>query len=176
MTAKRWIILATMATVAALLTCYAVAQQDPPPPPGAGMAPGGPGGPGAGPGGPFGAPGAMGPGRGPMPGGGGMGMRLEPVEQFAGILRQLSNLSFDSRAMGVMAVGAMKDETQRKSADVIKDLEEQLAKTKTLGIRNAIRLSLKDMYKKDKDDAKVVEQLKALIDENDKALQAQKGN
>jgi hypothetical protein len=98
----------------------------------------------------------------------------EAVEQFTGMVGHLTRLCFDSHAAGVMAVGALKDEVRRKPAETVKDLEDQLAKTKSLGLRNALRLTLKDLYKRENDDAKVLEQLRALIAENDAALQAEK--
>ena len=94
-----------------------------------------------------------------------------PVADFAGMVRHLRNLCFDSGSVGVLAIGALRDEIRRKPDDVIQDLEGQLETVKTLGLRNAIRLTLKDLYKRQGEDEKALEQLRALIAENDKALQ-----
>lgn len=88
------------------------------------------------------------------------------------LIQRMKQVCFDPETVGVMAVGALNDEVRRKDEDIIKDLEEQLAKVKALGLRNAIRLTLKDLYKRQGKNEKVLEQLKALIAENDKALQA----
>jgi len=99
---------------------------------------------------------------------------LHQMVQFMGILKHLSEMSFDSERVGVAAVGALKDDIRRKPAEVIKDLEAQLGKVKTQGLRNAIRFSLKDVYKQQGEDEKCLAQIRMLIAENDKALQAAK--
>jgi hypothetical protein len=122
--------------------------------PGAGQGgPGGPGGPGMRPGGPGSAP-----------------ARPGQVGEFIGMVHQLAAMTFNSEVMGVMGVGALKDE--RKPAEAIKDLEEQLKDVKTQGIRNAIHLTLKDLYRQLGESDKAIEHIKALIAENDKAIQA----
>ena len=64
----------------------------------------------------------------------------------------------------------VKDEVRRKQEQVLADLEGQLAKTRTLGLRNAIRLTLKDLYKARGDNEKVLGHLRKMIEENDAAL------
>ena len=91
-----------------------------------------------------------------------------------GLIEQMKRLCFDPAAAGLVAAGGLKDDVRRKSADVAKDLETQLAKTKTLGLRNAIRLTLREIYKRQDDDEKVLEHLRAMLAENDAALQAKK--
>ncbi len=95
----------------------------------------------------------------------------EQVAQFVGMLQHMKRLSFDSEMVAVVAVGGLKDDVRRKPPEVIKDLEAQLEKVKTQGIRNAIRLNLKDLYKHQGEDEKALQQLRLLIAENDKALQ-----
>ena len=96
------------------------------------------------------------------------------ISEFAGMLGHLASFCFNSEAIGVMAIGALKDDVRRKPGEVIADLEAQLKEVKTLGLRNTIRLTLKDVYKHQGEDEKVLQQLRALIAENDKALQAEK--
>ncbi len=98
--------------------------------------------------------------------------QAEHMDMMIKLIQRMKQVCFDPETVGVMAVGALKDEVRRKDEDIIKDLEEQLAKVKALGLRNAIRLTLKDLYKRQGKNEKVLEQLKALIAENDKALQA----
>jgi len=94
-----------------------------------------------------------------------MGMMIEMLER-------LKHTCFDPTSAGMMAIGALKDDVRRKPAAVIKDLEDTLGMTKTLGLRNAIRLSLKDMYKAQGEDEKVLQHLRAMLAENDAAIQA----
>ena len=73
--------------------------------------------------------------------------------------------------------GCGNDDTRnrsRKPKEVIEDLEAVLTKTKTLGLRNAIRMTLKDLYKGLGEDEKVLEHLRAMLAECDQALQKDK--
>ena len=91
-----------------------------------------------------------------------------------GLIERMQRLCFDPAAAGLVAAGGLRDDVRRKAADVAKDLEAQLAKTKTLGLRNASRLTLREIYKRQDDDEKVLEHLRAMLAENDAALQAKK--
>ncbi len=75
------------------------------------------------------------------------GEAAERVEMMLGMVRQIERVCFEPTTAGLIAAGGLKDEVPRRPAEIIDDLEEQLARTKTLGLRNAIRLSLKDLYK-----------------------------
>jgi hypothetical protein len=120
---------------------------------------------------------AMNPGAGyatgPGPAG---GQGVGPTDRMVGFLdlvERFRALCADPEASGVMAVASMKDEVRRKPADVIKDYEDMLGKTKSLALRNAIRLALKDLYKAQGEDEKVMETLRAMLAENDAAIQSQ---
>lgn len=63
-----------------------------------------------------------------------------------------------------------------KAAEKIAMLEGLLKDVKTQGLRNALHLALKDLYKAEGDDAKMVEHLKAMVLENDQALQESPGD
>ena len=89
-----------------------------------------------------------------------------------GLIQRMKRICFDPEAAGVIAAAGIRDEVPRKPEEVIKDLEDQLTRTKTLGLRNAIRLSLKDIYKHLGQNDKVLEHLRAMLAENDAALQA----
>ncbi len=97
--------------------------------------------------------------------------QAEHMDVMIGLVHRMKQVCFDPEAVGVMAVGALKDDVRRKDEAIVKDLEEQLAKVKTQGLRNAFRLSLKDIYKRQGENEKVIEHIKALIAENDEALQ-----
>lgn len=93
---------------------------------------------------------------------------------FAEVIGRLSDMAGNSQAVGVLAVGGLKDDIRRKPADIIKDLEGLLGQVKAQAIRNALRLSLKDLYKAQGEDDKALEQLRNLVLENDKALTEKK--
>ena len=190
MTRKQIALLAVvLAASAGMFLSYAMAQPaQPAGPPGPGSsaspgpsAPGGmppgpvPGMPG-GPGGmmPPGSPGAM-PGM--VPGGPAqrpeMMQRMERMGAAMGVVDRMGEICFNPRLAGMLAVGMLKDEVRRKPADVIKEFEEQLGKTKSLGLRNAIRMSLKDLYKAQGEDEKVLDQARAMLAENDQAIGAE---
>ena len=84
------------------------------------------------------------------------------------LIERMRQTSFDPAAASIMALGAIqKDVRREKPEDLINDLEGILAQTKTLGLRNAIRMTLKDLYRAVENDEKVLEHLKAMLLEND---------
>jgi len=88
------------------------------------------------------------------------------------LIGRMRHTSFDPAVAGLVALGALRTDVRReKPEDVINDLEDVLAQTKTLGLRNSIRMMLKDLYRDQDNHAKVLEHLKAVIAENDAALQ-----
>lgn len=127
-----------------------------------------------------GPPGGAPPGAGPMAHRqamtGGQGEGLPPEFQRMGgmihVIGRMGEAVFNARIAGVIAVSALKDEVHLKTADKIEMLEDLLKDVKTQGLRNALHLALKDLYKAQGDDAKMVEHLKAMVIENDQALQA----
>lgn len=113
--------------------------------------------------------GALPPKLGPKP-----GDMLEQIEPMFELLERMSESCFDEVMASMIAIGGLKDDVRRKPEDVAKDLEAQLKSTKTLGLRNAIRMTLKDIYKAQGNDEKVLSLLRATLAECDKALQQEK--
>ena len=113
-----------------------------------------------------------------MPGGMMHGRRREPMGteeaermgRMFGLIRHLEQACFNPKTAGLLAVGGLKDDVTRDDAATIGDLEQQLEKTHSLGMRNAIRLTLKDLYKAEGNEEKVLSHLRAMLEENDKAL------
>jgi len=58
----------------------------------------------------------------------------------------------------------------RRPGEIIEDLENVLSKTRTLGLRNAIRLTLKDLYKMQGNGKMVLKHLRAMVAENDEEM------
>lgn len=197
----RIVVVVALALVCGLAASYTLAQQHRPEtapstapqlsgPMGTLHGPGAPmGGPGMGPGmiGPMGGPGMPGAespgmaggmhhGPGMMPGHPGMAPGMAPgverASEFLDLIVKFRDVAFDPQTAGMIAIGGMKDDVRRKPDETIKDLEAQLVKTKSLGLRNAIRLTLKDLYKAQGEDDKVLEHLRAMLAENDAAIQS----
>lgn len=146
----------------------------PPGPPGASGTTAGPGGPGAVREGPDGVPRVRVAGPGMRPG---MPMPISPemAERMGGVVGLVSRMSEvcgNPQLAAMVAIAGLKEDVRRKPEEVIKDLEDQLGKLKTLGLRNAIRLLLRDLYRAQGEDAKVLEQLRTMIAENEAAIQA----
>ena len=161
-------LLAVCLLVVGLGAAYLVAQSPTlAVPPSDVFAQGGPGGPGNG--GPGGLGEAMPPG-GPGRQGGGHGDMGNAFQ----MIGHMGEAMFNPRIAGVIAIGGLKDAVGKKLPEKIKFFEAQLDKTKTLGLRNAIRLTLKDLYQANGDDDKVADLLKAMLEENDAAIQQEK--
>jgi|GEM_PF-3076433 len=103
-------------------------------------------------------------------------VRSSPSERFQRMVQLLSRMrgaTFNPAEAGLIAIGGLKDDVPRKSDEIIADLESQLAKTKSLGLRNALRLQLRDLYKAAGKYDKVLMHLRAMVAENDAALAAE---
>ncbi len=96
--------------------------------------------------------------------------RAERMGCDLGLIVKMKRVCSDPTVAGIVAVGGLKDDVKRKDEEIIADFESQLAKTKSLPLRNAIRLTLKDLYKKTSQDKKLLEHLRAMIAENDAAI------
>jgi hypothetical protein len=83
------------------------------------------------------------------------------------MLENMAETCFDPDIMGVAAVGGLRTEAPMESKDMIREFEEVLSRTKRQGIRNAIHLTLKDLYIETGNLPKAREHLKKIIEEND---------
>jgi hypothetical protein len=88
------------------------------------------------------------------------------------LTQRMAELCFDPQAAGVVAISAIKDDIHRKPSEMISEYESLLAKTKTLGLRNAIRMGLKDLYRDEKDSEKALQVIRDMVAENDAAIQS----
>lgn len=96
------------------------------------------------------------------------------VGRHIALIERMRHTSFDPAMAGLVALGALRTDVRReKPEDTIKDLEGLLPQVKTLGLRNSIRMMLKDLYREIEKDEKVLEHLKALVLENDAEIQKQ---
>ncbi len=96
--------------------------------------------------------------------------RVEQIEMKLGLIERLQEVCFDPAAAGLIATAGLKDDVSRERPEIIEDLETQLGKTKSLGLRNALHLALRDLYKADGNNKKVLEHLRAMLAENDAAM------
>jgi hypothetical protein len=143
-----------------------------PPPPGANPMPGGP------------RPPGMNPWHPPMPGGPQAGQPvasnpvvagMQQLQQMMAMLHTFKEVAFNSETAAMIAIGGIKDENPRKPDLAIKTLEGTLKKVRTLGLRTAIHMNLKDLYKAQGNEEMVMEHLRDMLLENDEALQEHKG-
>ncbi len=88
------------------------------------------------------------------------------------LTQRMAELCANPQVAGVVAISALKDDARRKPAEVVKEYVSLLEKTKSLGLRNAIRLALKDLYKAQGEDEKVLQVLRDMVAENDAAIQS----
>jgi hypothetical protein len=84
------------------------------------------------------------------------------------IVGNLKETCADPEAMGIVAVSELRSAGSKKPAETIAFLQGRLEKTKSLPLRNAIRLALKDLYLEVGDAANVQKQLEAILAENDR--------
>jgi len=97
--------------------------------------------------------------------------QTEQMERMVELIELWREVCFDEGTAAMIAIGDLKDAVRRKPKEIIEDMEAQLKKTETLGLRNAIRLTLKDLYKAQGADGKVLDHLRMILAENDAALQ-----
>jgi len=94
----------------------------------------------------------------------------ERMEQMLQLIKRMERVCFEPSTAGLIAVGGLKDEVPRRPGEIIEDLENVLSKTRTLGLRNAIRLTLKDLYKMQGNGKMVLKHLRAMVAENDEEM------
>ena len=185
MARKQFTVMLVLGLLAVLSVTYAAVRAEegwsssaylsgPPGPPGASGPTAGPGGPGAVREGPDGGPRVRVAGPGVRPG---MPMPVSPemadrMGGVVGLVSRMSEVCGNPQLAAMVAIAGLKEDVKRKPEEIIKELEDQLGKLKTLGLRNAVRLLLRDLYRAQGDDAKVLEQLRAMIAENEAAILA----
>jgi len=102
----------------------------------------------------------------------------EQLEQFARMMQMVKHMQhtcFDPEAAAMVAVAGLRDDMPRKPEEVVDDLEATLKRTRTLGLRNAIRLILRDLYRHLGRHDRMLENLREMLVENDEAIQAEMG-
>jgi len=87
----------------------------------------------------------------------------------------MKDTCFDPQAMCVVALGCLRSETKETPEQLAKTLESLLAETKAIGVRSAIRMTLKDIYGQMGNTAKVKEHLKGIIKDNEQAALGEPG-
>ena len=95
------------------------------------------------------------------------------LERMVDQVDRMADLCFDKSRIAMIAIGGLKDEVKRDGDAIAADLEVQLKKVETQGLRNAIHLMLKDMYKARGKNDLVLRHLRELVRENDAAIQRQ---
>jgi len=102
--------------------------------------------------------------------------RPEHADQFRRMMEMIERTRqscFNPEVAAMIAAAGLRDEVPRKPNEVIDDLEATLKKTKTLGLRNSLRMLLRDLYRDRGKHDRVLEHLHQMLEENDQALQAE---
>jgi len=86
------------------------------------------------------------------------------------LLENMKETMFDPESCALIALGAITDDLDIELEQQITLLEQILEDTKSLGLRNAIRTALKDLYLEDERPEEALEILKEIIAENDEAI------
>lgn len=99
---------------------------------------------------------------------------MQQIQQMMAMVGAMQRVCFDPATAGMVAIGGLKDDVRREPRAVARELENALLKVRSLGLRTALHLTLKDIYKAAGNEEMVLEHLRAMLAENDKALQAKK--
>ena len=86
------------------------------------------------------------------------------------MLKAIGDTAFDPESAALIGIGAINDECALTPQEAAAELELVLQSTQSLGLRNAIRITLKDIYLKAGDKKKALEHMRAMIAENDKCM------
>lgn len=86
------------------------------------------------------------------------------------VIERMGDMAFNPEVAGLIAIGAIKDDIPRDPRRRIEDLDNLLDRTRTIGLRNALRMGLKDLYLQTEQPEKALDQMRAMLAENDKFL------
>ena len=100
--------------------------------------------------------------------------RAQQTEVKIRMVESMKQTCLDNAAMALIAVAGLRDEVPRSADEVIQELEGLIDKVNSVGIRNALRLALKDLYKLKGDHEKVLHHLRQMLIENDGVLARQR--
>ena len=96
--------------------------------------------------------------------------QVKQAEMRVKVVGSMKDTCFDPQAFGIVALGGLQNEVPQKPEVFARQLEEMLPGTYSQGLRNAIRLTLKDLYLEMKAPEKAQAQLKQMLIENDEWL------
>jgi hypothetical protein len=95
--------------------------------------------------------------------------RAKETEAQISLVDKMKDTYADPIAAGVVAIGAIKAELQRSGQDVAEGLEKVLDETQAQALRNALHMTLRDLYSQSGNQEKVMDHLTRMLDENDMA-------
>jgi len=99
-----------------------------------------------------------------------MKRQQELIIQRLKMLETMSNTAFSPKSAAMISLGELRDKLGLELEDRIEIFEELLKQVKHLGVRNSIRMTLKDLYVETEQNDKAVELLEHMILENDEML------
>jgi hypothetical protein len=101
-----------------------------------------------------------------------MQIRAKELEFEEDRLESLREQCFDPEVAGLLGIGAIRESLEDRPADAVALLEDVLKETRSLGLRNAIRLTLRDEYVRLGRIGELGKMLRQHIAENDAAILA----
>lgn len=90
-----------------------------------------------------------------------------------GTVQDLRGVAADPAAAGIVAISSLREEA-RDPRQAVEELEGLLRETRSLPLRNAIRMTLRDLYKAQGQPDRARQTLREMLRENDQALQEQR--
>lgn len=95
--------------------------------------------------------------------------RVHQTGQMIRIVESMETVASNPEAVGLIAVGALRDDVAREPGEIIADLEARLLNSVSLTVRNAIRLTLRDLYRETGQNEKLLSLMRDMLKENDTA-------
>ena len=99
-----------------------------------------------------------------------MEFEQKALKQELELIELFGEVAFNPEQAAMVAIGTISEELNLQDSEVIKWFEGLLGKAKSLGVRNAIRMSLKDLYQKTQQKDKLKKMLIEMVLENDRAI------
>ncbi len=97
---------------------------------------------------------------------------VEEMGRMMAMIEHMHHVCFDPETSAMIAASSLKDAAPREPAAVTEELENALKRTDSLGLRNALRMMLRDIYAHLGNRERLLVHMREMLAENDAALQA----
>jgi len=97
-------------------------------------------------------------------------LHLQEMQLHLELLEHMKQTTFDPESCALLAIGAVTDDLDIEPHRQIEVLRNMLERTRSLGVRNAIRTALKDLYLETEQPDECLELLVDMVVENDELI------